>query len=214
MKIHVIGNSHVSIFSGSSTILPQYPHKSIYSTDDIEFHVYHIGPTIAYNFYTSHYPKVLDIVYNNVINKEEEYVMLIVGEVDCRWHIPKQASIQNKSSNSVVEECVERFFNTVLDLKSKGYKCICWGGHPSTNSGHNDDLNCPVFGDVVERNKITKHFESNLKEKCDKNGIHFVSIVNKLMNDDGSTNMKYFIDYCHLNHSFILDDIVKLLKKN
>ncbi len=214
MKIHVIGNSHVSIFSGSSSILPQYPHKSIYCVPDtsIEFHVYHIGPTIAYNFYEHHYPKVLDIVFNNVINKEDEYILLIVGEVDCRWHIPKQASIQNKNSNTVVDECVERFFRTILDLKSKGYKCICWGGHPSTNSGHNDDPNCPVFGDVIERNKITKYFEYKCKEKCEQNDIDFISIVDLLLNNDGTTNMNFFIDYCHLNHSLILDDIINLLK--
>lgn len=211
MKIRVIGNSHVSIFSGSSKILPQYPHKSIHIVDNIEFHSYHIGPTIAYNFFEHHYPKVLNIIQQNIHDKND-FIMIIVGEVDCRWHIPKQAALQNKENKTVVDECVDRFFRVILDLKLKGYKCICWGGHPSTNSGHNDDFNCPVYGDVITRNKITLLFENKLKEKCDINDIPFVSIVNDLIQEDKTTNMNFFIDYCHLNHNLVLDKIVNSIK--
>ena len=79
MKIHVIGNSHVSIFAGSSNIITYYPHKSIYSvknetnetneTNEIEFNVYHLGPIIAYNFFDHHYPKVLDIIKDHIYSR-------------------------------------------------------------------------------------------------------------------------------------------------
>ncbi len=220
MKIHVIGNSHVSIFAGSSNIIPYYPHKSIFSTKDknneieIEFNVYHLGPIIAYNFFEHHYSKVLDIIKDHIVDSENEYILIIIGEVDCRWHLPKQASLQNKTNDIIVEECIERFFRSILDLKLKGYKCIGWGGHPSTNTGHNDSESCPVFGNVLERNKITKYFETKLKEKCIDNNIPFISIVDKLINTDGTTKMEYFIDYCHLNHNLVFNDIIQLIKKN
>ena len=208
MKIHFIGNSHVSLFSGS---------YDLFQKDQIDiFKTYHLGPTIAYNFYEHHFFKVLEIIKNSDINKEEDYICLVVGEVDCRWHLPLQANIQNKNINDIVIECVNRFFRCHLELQRMGYKIISWGGHPSTTSGHCDNLNCPVFGECLYRNKIGNIFKNYLKEISDSNNIKFVSIYDYLLNDDGTTNMSFFRenDYCHLNPNKCLEHVYSELKEN
>ena len=64
--------------------------------------------------------------------------------------------------------------------------------------------NSHVYKDVLTRNKISKQFEISLKEKCVANQVLFVSIVDELLNANGTTKMEYFIDYCHLDANKVL----------
>jgi hypothetical protein len=192
--IYTFGNSHAHLFTGSN------PGTSGFGEiKDDNFTSFSLGPVIAYNFSESHYPKVLDVLDNLKINKKTDFIMLIVGEVDCRWHLPLQASIQNRTIESVVDECVDRLFLSYLNLVEIGYKVIGWGGHPSTTSGHNDDMNQPVFGDCINRNRISRYWNNSLKSKCEKHNIEYISIIDDLIDDNGLTKMEYFMDYCHLN---------------
>ena len=131
--------------------------------------------------------------------KKNDYICIVVGEVDCRWHLPKQSEVQNRPINDLVEEAINRFFRCYLDLKERGYKVITWGGHPSTTSGHDDDLNKPVYGDCVTRNKISLYWNDYLKKISDENNVKFLSVMKYLIDDDGLTKMDFFLDYCHLN---------------
>lgn len=205
MKIFCIGNSHVNIFRGVD---------KVFSDDEIEmFTTKHLGATIAYHFYEHHYPKVLEYLSSATINKKDDYVMLIVGEVDCRWHLPKQADIQNKQIEIIVEECINRYVRCYFDLIHRGYKVIVWAGHPSTTSGHCDNMECPVYGNCEYRNKISLYWNQYLKKICEENNIPFLSIIQYLMDDNNITKMEYFLDYCHLKSSMVIPFIYKELKK-
>jgi hypothetical protein len=203
--VHAIGNSHVNVFTG---------HDSIFGDDSIDlFKTHCIGPTIAYNFYQHYYPSVLEYV-KACVDKNNDYIMLIVGEVDCRWHLPKQAQLQDTPVDVLVKDCIDRFFKCHLDLKKQGYKVIGWGGHPSTTSGHDDTPHCPVYGDCLYRNTISKTWSTCLQELCAMHDVAFISIVNDLLDDDsGLTKMEYFIDYCHLKSSMVLNLIFSKVKE-
>lgn len=204
MKIFCIGNSHVNIFRGVD---------SVFSNDEIDmFTTMYLGPTIAYNFYENHYPKVLEYLSSTIINIKEDYVMLIVGEVDCRWHLPKQAEIQTQNIENLVEECINRYFRCYLDLLNRGYKVIVWAGHPSTTSGHCDDMNSPVYSNCEYRNRITLYWNDYLKKNSEENNIPFLSIIKYLIDDKNLTKMEYFMDYCHLKSSMVIPFIYKELK--
>lgn len=207
--IHTFGNSHVNFFTNS---LPQNRNKTILDP----FISYPLGPTIAYNFYEHYYAKVLDMLNTSIIDKKNDYVMLVVGEVDCRWHLPYQIHQQNKNYKDVIEECIDRFFRCHLDLKRLGYKVISWGGHPSTIDGHNDNPNCPIWGDCNYRNLISMYWSDYLEYKSKNNQIEFISIIKDLIyesNDDKNniqylTKMEYYIDYCHLNSNKYLNSVI------
>lgn len=212
MRIHIIGNSHTCIFANcafNKQYPPEIPKQTI---DGVEFNVYHIGPIIAYNFFEHHYNKVLDII-NAHVNKDEDYIMIVVGEGDCRWHLPKQAQEQNRDVKDVTIECVHRFFRCYQDLKNQGYKCIAWGSHPGTTSGHCENMNNPVFGDCKSRNVITRLFAAEYKKLCDAAKIPFVSILEYLIDEDGLTKMSYFHDYCHLKSELILPLVINDFKR-
>ena len=196
--IYVFGNSHSHLFTNSK--------PDTYGIGEVKneyFTSISLGPVIAYNFYDHHYNGVLDWLNRLNVDKNKDYIMLIVGEVDCRVHLPKQINLQNLKINDVVDECVNRFFNVYLDLKSKGYNIIGWGGHPSTTAPPNDDTSQPIVGDCLFRNEISLCWDKKLKKLCDDYKITYVSVVKNLIDEDKMTKMDYFIDYCHLSHDKI-----------
>ena len=206
--IYAIGNSHAHFFTNS------HPADAVGKFKNEYFTSYSLGPTIAYNFYEHHLPKLIKLIESQEIKiLQNDYILLVVGEVDCRWHLPKQAEEQKRDTEDVVKECIDRFFKTHLFLKNSGYNIISWGGHPSTTSGHNDDPSNPVYGNCLYRNNISKQWDAYLKEISIHNSIPNVSIINDLIDENGLTKMEYFIDYCHLNTSKLLPNVINKFKQ-
>ena len=121
--IYTFGNSHSHVFTNS---LPST--FGVGEKNNDFFTSVSLGPTIAYNFYDHHYGNLLKFANELEINKTNDYIMLIVGEVDCRVHLPKQIELQDKPMVEVIRECADRFFRTYLDLKEKGFKVKRVGG--------------------------------------------------------------------------------------
>jgi len=195
--IHCIGNSHANVF------VDAHPANMFNTTYLNNFSSTSIGPVIAYNFYDHHLNKVYDVL-KKVKKSPNDYVMLIVGEVDCRWHLPKRIDSNKEEISVVVKECIDRFFKSVLELQSHGYKLVSWCGHPSTTAGHDDNPNEPVWGECLFRNKISIEWAKYLTEISNNNNIKSINITNDLIMENGITNMTYFNDYCHLNHNKIM----------
>jgi hypothetical protein len=205
--IHCIGNSHANMFTGSP------PGQMFQPTYGQHFSSTSIGPVIAYNFTEHHEAKCLEEL-SKIPVKPGDRVMLIVGEVDCRLHLPRRIATNNESIESVVFECTNRFFRSVLNLKNRGYNMVTWCGHPSTTDGHRDNYDSPVWGDCLTRNKISIQWKKSLEALSLANSIPCVSIIDDMIKEDGLTDMSYFIDYCHLNSQKALPLVInKFIEK-
>ena len=113
------------------------------------------------------------------------------------------------SIETVVNECVERYFRAIVELRNEGYNIVVLGAHPSTTSGHDDGRDTPVFGECLFRNNIAIQYNSKLKELCLKENIIFISIFVKLVDSNNITKMEYYMDYCHLNsnsHPYMIEE--------
>jgi hypothetical protein len=194
--LRVIGNSHAGIFSGKQQNWATWPGKCIDTIVNVKS--FQLGPIIAYNFYEHHLPKVYEIINADPPLKHDWY-LFTVGEVDCRWHIPFQSDKKKVRFESVVEECCDRYFKALLDLKNKKINVAVWGVHPSTSSGHNEDPDNPVFGDFLLRNSISEYWNSYSDYLCRLYKIPFISIYYDLLNNDFTRKDEYFLDYCHLS---------------
>lgn len=187
-KIFALGNSHILAFVGA---------KPGDSNDRRgRFIARSLGGTIAYNFFEHHYPRLLEILETEKeFDKARDYVLLVVGEVDCRLHLVNQIKLHpERSEKAIISECVERFFRCHQDLKARGYKVIGWGSHPSRVAEH-----LYVIGPYDKRLHIGRYFERSLKWRCEKEGILFKSIFNKLLLPSGLLREELYYDYCHLN---------------
>jgi hypothetical protein len=204
--IHCIGNSHVNNFSNNNYITLQSGFKN-----DI-FTLYHLGATIAYNFYEHHMPKVIDII--KYIDKKD-YISLIVGEVDCRLHLPLQADQQNKTDFEIVNECINRLFRCYDYLIENDYNVIVFSTHPTTIKGHNmSDMSNPIYGSVERRNNICVLWNNKLKDMCSVKNIKYIDFYKYLVDENNITKMEYFLDYCHLNSNKIFPFLLKEMATN
>lgn len=209
--IYCIGNSHVWIFTGDTTSFPPIENNKL-----TPFKTEYIGPTIAYNFFDHHLPKVMKILVDKV-DKEKDTVMLVVGEVDCRWHLPFQANLQKRKLEDLVLECVNRFFKSILFIQQQGYKVCTWGPHPTTTREHTNDGETFIYGDVQTRNNACLLWNKYLRGLCEKHNIKFHSIYSKLVDGNNVTKMEYLRDYCHLSDEaipFIIEEFKDYVEKN
>ena len=162
-----------------------------------EFYSCSLGPATAWSFSKKYFVDMLVLL--ELINAcKNDYVLIPVGEVDCRLHLPQQAHIQNRKIEEVTSECLDKFFKVLMALKNIGFNPIAWGGHPSSTDGNGEDDSYPKYGDVHYRNMVAKLWASGLKERCDKNNIIYVSILDNLLSESLEPKPKIFQDGCHL----------------
>lgn len=192
--IHCVGDSHSSVFSGKDEMQPIWPERS---DDKLSFfRSYRIGPATAYQLENK-----IQII-NEIVNllKPNDSLLFCFGEVDIRAHLKKQMDIQGKSIKEVVTECVDRYVHVLLYYKNLGLDVIAWG---PIASFHDDKAytSGPSFGTGYERNLITKEFNQYLEERCYENNIKFVTIFNKMVDENLQTKHVYLDDWeaCHIH---------------
>lgn len=208
--IYVIGDSHVSFFGEKFQqkglfIKPfcDEPGRGIgYVEPNISpFIPFHIGPALAFNLNkrgtrTQGREKV-DYLLDNWILPNSK-ILFVLGEIDIRVHVIKQAEIQNVSVETVVSHVVDNYFECLVEL-SKKYEINVWGAIPSQSDTSGIDINYPRYGNMQDRNIATKKFNDFLKERCDKEGIGFISVYDYLIDDNMRTRTWYYMDNVHLS---------------
>jgi hypothetical protein len=163
-----------------------------------------IGPRLAYNLENLAVYEILHLLKEHLeIEKPDKYyVLLTFGEIDIRAHLIK---------NNNLDECIKRYINAILMIKTKVSNIIVFGPIASTRRLEDmQDEEFPVIGTCFERNKIAKEFNEKLSLECEINNIEYFSIIDKLIDENGLTIEKYYLtDRIHLSKSAI--DLVQPL---
>lgn len=212
--IYIIGDSHVSVFSGTDKshiggrhIQPEFgtdytltegqllPIINRFEQRIPYFYPIKIGSYTAYNSFNK-IPKIERVIREYKITKQD-FIVFCFGEIDIRNHIGFQAQKQNITINQCIETCVDRYLETILYFKNKGLNIYVYGP-PASSVGwvHNSSRD---FGNVVLRNEMTLFFTDNLEKKCNNYGISVISIAKEMMKEDGTTIHDYIIDDIHLS---------------
>ena len=197
--IHCIGDSHVSVFTGHDYMPPIWQPENRSDDKSEYFRTYRLGAVTSYQL-----ERKIDfidfIIKKSPINKEKDNMLFCFGEVDIRAHLIKQSEIQNKEIDEVVKECVDKYFNTILHYKANGYNIMVWGPIASW-SDKAPYTSGPSFGSNLERNNVTKIYNNYLDQLCNENDIKFLSIFDKMLLEDGTTNEKYLDSWldCHIH---------------
>jgi hypothetical protein len=212
--IYIIGDSHVSVFSGTDTkedngqrhIQPEFgtcytvlkgslqPHNKFEQRIPY-FTPIRIGPNTAYNSFNK--LPIIEQVIEEYLVTDDDYVFLCFGEIDIRNHIGPYMEKTNISLSDSIKVCVDRYFTTILHLQGKVNRLGVYGP-PASSVGY------PVtFGykDVTYRNKMTFEFNTYLKSKCVEHGILFKQIATEMLHSDGTTNQEFIMDDIHLSQT-------------
>ncbi len=189
--IHVIGDSHVMVFSGKEHIPDEVDDRGFLPL----FRTYRLGPYTAYQAAKLRNP-IESIIKEKV--GPDDAVMLCFGEIDCRAHLVKQSEIQGRSLEDVVAECVGRYAQ-LFDIKEKcGIKLLVWNV-PASSREDVENGEYSTYGTCAQRNEAARLFNRILDEECRKRGIVFVSIFDELIDEDGLTRAEYYADAIHLS---------------
>lgn len=210
MMIHCIGDSHVCVFSGQPKIVDGLP-----SPLDIlpGFRTYRLGPHLAYSVGDrnhSNYHTAIGLIKRLPIT--ESTILISYGEIDCRAHILYQSEKQGREIYSIVDEVISRYEVFISDVYKMGYKVIVWCPIATCNYDSDvmkDPTSFPHYGSTIVRNGITKQFGDTLFERFKGHtNIKVLSLLDKLLNDDMTSKMEYYMDGVHLSQKampFILE---------
>jgi lysophospholipase L1-like esterase len=205
--IYIIGDSHVSVFSGTDKtfdglrhIQPEFGTCYTLSGGQLKEHINRfeqkipffcpikIGSNTAYNSHNK-LPRIEQVISEYGI-ADGDYVFLCFGEIDIRNHIGFNCTDIHQG----IKECVDRYMKTVLSLKGRDFTVGVYAPPASSVGGTTVE-----YGDVILRNTMTKEFNTYLRELCIANGVLFKDISTLLMAEDGSTDESYIMDDIHLS---------------
>ena len=216
MNFEFFGNSHAATVPGAhpcGKCLPkqkQYPDGRGYTDvhPGLPFRSWFLGPITAFNFYENHYKAVKWYIgkHKDKLNNDTMYVF-VVGEIDCRVHLPKQVVYKNRSVEDVTQECLERFFRIMLDMKKDGRKVAMLGAQPALSNAKlqelvkKDEWNIWFAGDEPLRYQICQSWENIARSLCKQHDMPYISIYEKLIDKTGAANYDLLNgDALHINH--------------
>lgn len=190
-RVNCIGDSHISIFSNSETLIKE---NVVFENDN--FYSYRFGPYLAYNLEEK--PNVTSVA--NSFNTNEN-LLVAFGEIDCRAQVHRFIDANN-DYKKVIDNTVERYFNTLGKFNNKNI--IVFSIAPELKEqphwyyykDHPQVFDCPK-GTYAERRKYKEYYNLRIKEEAQKNGYKFISIYEHLVNEF-STKDVYYLDDIHL----------------
>jgi len=212
--IHIIGNSHASMFTGNSNMIPFVFEDNKYINHIENIKAYRFCNTLAYNLYNKDINEIIKFIHTLNL-REEDSIALLFGEVDCRWWIPYYSSTNNVFISDVITSTTESYLSSFLEIKKTfSNRLVFISTHPSTTDEHCSDKDKPVFRECLYRNFISREFNNKMKNICKNNEIINVEVFNEILTKDGMTNMMYFKDYCHLDDKCMPMYIEQFKQKN
>ena len=125
--------------------------------------------------------------------------MLCFGEIDCRYHLLRQAELQERSIEEVVSDCVARYARVVLEVQAMGFATCVWSVIPANGVASEEvDSEYPSWGTALERNTVVTTFNSLLVEYLEPHGVPVISVFDRLIGPDGLPKRDYYMDSVHL----------------
>jgi lysophospholipase L1-like esterase len=209
--IYVIGDSHVSVFSGTNNgtnglrhIQPEFgtcytlssgslrPHN-VFEQRVSMFCPIKIGSNTAYNSFNR--LPIIEQAIEEYEVKKSDYVVLCFGEIDIRNHIGEIAEKNGQDLSDSIKLCVDKYMTTVLELKNKGHRMGVYGP-PASSIGWATTYG---YKDIFIRNKMTLEFNEYLASQCLANDVLHVDITKEMLLPNGDTDKKFIMDDIHLS---------------
>ena len=212
-KDHIIGNSHAHTFTGSE--LGKYARgnsqKSFWDS-------YSLGPLSSIDIESSKFPLLTKVIEKYEF-RELDYILLPLGEAECRWYALKDRNLPMEPTeeelNSILKPYLQAAMDVNLALANLGMRPIIWGGHASSRLGPRVDKDIPIAGESVIRNRLSVVWEKAMRNFAKEHNFPFVSILSLMLDENLETREGFLLDACHLKtdllEGFLLGEFRNLL---
>ena len=191
-----IGDSHASFFSGEDKVQPQYPEPS-------QNHIPYLagirlGAVLAYSLHREHTQnqgreKLFEILSRT--DPAATDIILCFGEIDCRFHLLRQAE-SRPPLEAVVADCADKYFQVIMEVRRLGFQVMVWNATPTSYTETNPEY--PNHGTHLQRNNCTRLFNRLVAERCEREQIRFIDIFDHLVDKRNYTKEYYLFDGVHL----------------
>jgi hypothetical protein len=190
--LHVIGDSHVSVFTGRPGITAHWPHRDV--CGDVA--VYHVGPHLAWTI-SDRVPLIEEILSKYAAQKDS--TLLVFGEIDARMWLVRRHLERGTSVAQEAEACANQYMAIVrrLAAKIRPIKLAVYG--PPANPPWEIDGPYPTIGSCDQRNEATRKFNERCRKLCEEDDLPFVSVFHLMFNPDGSPKKECYMDVIHLD---------------
>lgn len=187
--INVVGNSHVSLFTGHDGL----SHLGAPGTDDrIEgITTWTVGAHLAYNLPTPGHPA--NVTFLQVLSKiPRGTIMLQFGEIDCRMHLVKHRNERN--FGTIVRTAVERLLQAGRIARNLGFDVFLFSVHPMCRVGWTQTAGF-CAGSYANITTTEYVFDGGLREQTEfKCASVFQAMIDRIRNP-----LYFFPDAFHLS---------------
>jgi len=214
-RLHVAGDSHVAFFSGAEA-LSFHPGRRVFTgffrvrrvsvfTELLPvFRVFHLGACTAWSAdaprSASQTREKMDALLRRDIPRGGS-MLLVFGEIDCRFHIPR-AVLGGKTISDATGETVARFLPLPRRLAAAGLDVTVWQpsgvtvGEPTPPEQAHP---LPIVGPQKLRLDVTREYCAQLAEACRREGVRCAGIAGKYHAWSEPAAAECFLDHCHLS---------------
>lgn len=197
-RIHIVGDSHVSVFSGRDVLLPLWP--VVTSSLVPVLQPVHLGPVTAHNWNSeasSSGGRKKFSEFTAGLADQNSLLLLSAGEIDCRAHLLKTDAGDPRSVLHGVNATILRYMEFLLRVRGDGFR-ISVLSPPGTSFLSKQNPAYPFYGSEQERNAVTRLFTEALEAACAKNGIPFLNQFSLTIGPDNLTRRALYWDGVHL----------------
>lgn len=176
-----LGDSHIDIYKPFATTLCL------------------VGGASAYGLHNKEsITKALTIFTNFLTPQSPDYVISMLGEVDCN-SIAWTLSQGDKSWEGIIDTSITRYINFIKQFRFK----FIISSAPLSPVERFDKLpfltptspRRSVKWDRSKRAQVVNYFNSKMKKLCIMNNIYFLDFTKETTNDSGLLNMNYAISH-------------------
>jgi hypothetical protein len=191
--LHVIGDSHASLFSGIDGLQPVWPEVSNDALPGVR--TVRLGSRLAHSLTRPGHE--LRALMGRVIGKvpRDASVLLALGEIDCRCHVVPQAEKTGRRIESVAKALARGYVRAACAI-AKGRRLGFLAAPPPSSLPVIDPC-FPTRGTFEERRAATQSFNSTLGEEARKNGCAWVCMDSALIDERGERREAMFQDLIH-----------------
>ena len=200
-RIYIVGDSHVSVFSGLDVLLPKWPTVSRSLLPDLQ--PIHLGPITAHNWNSessSSGGRKLFSEFVSTLADQDSHILLSAGEIDCRAHLFKKAAEDQRPVSDGVNATIRRYMEFLKRVQGEGFR-ISVLSPPATAFLSKQNPAYPFYGFERERNAVTRLFTEALEAACAKNGIPFLNQFSISVGPGNLTRRAFYWDGVHLGTS-------------
>jgi hypothetical protein len=204
--VYAVGDSHIWFLSG------QARHHAIkdrayggwrFENTATFFKGYHLGPGLAYNLgktgTTVQTTERLEMLFDTPgYIPARARLILSFGEIDCRGHVCRIADERGLDIAEIVEGIVISYRQYLIILLGRGYRPMVWGPVAPTVAERIRNTTMPIYGRFDRRLAASRRLTERLESVCLELGIPFISILERLLDESGRPDQKYYEDPIHV----------------